>query len=186
MDKEHSLDWGRYELPAEFEIPPGYDILEPTYVPYGIHEGTVRMPSKKKYRIIPRADMRYRMEDPDEPAACSFWMVETFKEGDVVCMFIEKERAAEGTIVSVLPLFTVHTVELGNDNVAVRVDKIIKGLHPLPYLVSLGAFLGTDGVSLGAFLGTDGTSLGAFLGTDGTSLGGLIGTDGTFLGNSLI
>ncbi|KAL3694260.1 hypothetical protein R1sor_007911 [Riccia sorocarpa] len=74
MDKEHSLAWGRFELPAEFEIPPGYDILLPTYVPYGIHEGTVRMPSKKKCRIIPRADMRYRMEDPDDPAACSFWV----------------------------------------------------------------------------------------------------------------
>ncbi|KAL3695445.1 hypothetical protein R1sor_009521 [Riccia sorocarpa] len=133
MDREHSLDWGRYELPAEFEIPSGYDILLPTYVPYGIHEGTVRMPSKKKCRIIPRADMRYKMEDPDDPAACSFWMEETFKERDIVCMFIEKVRAAEGLVVFVLPSFTVHTVELGNDNVAVRVDKIIKGLHPLPY-----------------------------------------------------
>ncbi|KAL3678789.1 hypothetical protein R1sor_021745 [Riccia sorocarpa] len=82
MDKEHSLDWGRFELPAEFEIPPGYDILLPTYVPYGIHEGTVRMPNKKKYRIIPRADMRYRMEDPDDPAACSFWV-----HGDLKFLF---------------------------------------------------------------------------------------------------
>ncbi|KAL3678895.1 hypothetical protein R1sor_021851 [Riccia sorocarpa] len=84
MDKEHSLDWGRFELPAEFEIPPGYDILEPTYVPYGIHEGTVRMPSKKKCRIIPRADMRYRMEDPDGTVydACSFWV-----HGDLKFLF---------------------------------------------------------------------------------------------------
>ncbi|KAL3699511.1 hypothetical protein R1sor_017533 [Riccia sorocarpa] len=116
MNREYSLDWGRFELPAEFEIPPGYDILLPTYVPYGIHEGTVRMPSKKKCKIIPRADMRYKMEDPDDPAACSFWMEETIKEGDVVCMFIEKERVAEGTVVSVLPSFTVDTVQLGNDN----------------------------------------------------------------------
>ncbi|KAL3684376.1 hypothetical protein R1sor_002398 [Riccia sorocarpa] len=82
MDREHSLDWGRFELPAEFEIPPGYDILEPTYVPYGIHEGTVRMPCKKKCRIIPRADMRYRMEDPDDPNACSFWV-----HGDLKFLF---------------------------------------------------------------------------------------------------
>ncbi|KAL3698009.1 hypothetical protein R1sor_012085 [Riccia sorocarpa] len=133
MDREHTLDWGRFELPAEFKIPRGYDILLPTYAPYGIHEGTVRMPIKKKCRIILRADMRYKMEDPDDPAACSFWMEETFKEGDIVCMFVEKVRAAEGTVVSVLPSFTVHTVELSNDNVDVRIDKIIKGLHPLPY-----------------------------------------------------
>ncbi|KAL3675494.1 hypothetical protein R1sor_025442 [Riccia sorocarpa] len=82
MDMEHSLDWGRFKLSAEFEIPPGYDILLPTYVPYGIHEGTVRMPSKKKCRIIPRADMRYRMEDPDDPAACSFWV-----HGDLKFLF---------------------------------------------------------------------------------------------------
>ncbi|KAL3691621.1 hypothetical protein R1sor_005272 [Riccia sorocarpa] len=82
MDREHTLDWGRFELPAEFEIPRGYDILLPTYVPYGIHEGTVRMPSKKKCRIIPRADMRYRMEDPDDPAACSFWV-----QGDLKFLF---------------------------------------------------------------------------------------------------
>ncbi|KAL3695345.1 hypothetical protein R1sor_009421 [Riccia sorocarpa] len=82
MDREHSLDWGRFELPAEFKI-----------------------------RL----------------------MEETFKKGDIVCMFIEKERAAEGTVASVLPSFTVHTVQLGNDSVVVRVDKIIKGLHPLPY-----------------------------------------------------
>ncbi|KAL3695808.1 hypothetical protein R1sor_009884 [Riccia sorocarpa] len=81
-DREHSLDWGRFELPAEFEIPLGYVILKPTMQPYRIIEGTVRMPCNRSCRITPRAEMRYRIEDPDDPTVCSFWI-----DGDLREMF---------------------------------------------------------------------------------------------------
>ncbi|KAL3695807.1 hypothetical protein R1sor_009883 [Riccia sorocarpa] len=61
-------------------------------------------------------------------------MVEAFKTGDGVYMQNEEmDKVGEGTIVSILPSFTVQTVELGNCSFAVRLDKVLQCQHALPY-----------------------------------------------------
>ncbi|KAL3693964.1 hypothetical protein R1sor_007615 [Riccia sorocarpa] len=61
-------------------------------------------------------------------------MVEAFNTGDGVYMQNEEmDKVGEGTIVSILPSFTVQTVELGNCSFAVRLDKVLQCQHALPY-----------------------------------------------------
>ncbi|KAL3693555.1 hypothetical protein R1sor_007206 [Riccia sorocarpa] len=61
-------------------------------------------------------------------------MAGIFKVGDRV--YLRKPHSnnavGHGTVVSVYPTFRVHTIPLGNDSIAVRVDHVDDYLHPLP------------------------------------------------------
>ncbi|KAL3679368.1 hypothetical protein R1sor_022324 [Riccia sorocarpa] len=70
-------------------------------------------------------------------------MVKAFKTGDGVYMQNEEmDKVGEGTIVSILPSFTVQTVELRNCSFAVRLDKVLQCQHALPYPDMDGTTLG--------------------------------------------
>ncbi|KAL3685746.1 hypothetical protein R1sor_003768 [Riccia sorocarpa] len=61
-------------------------------------------------------------------------MAGIFKVGDRVYLRKPNSNNAvgHGTVVSVLPTFRVHTIPLGTNSIAVRVDRVDDYLHPLP------------------------------------------------------